>query len=1530
MLVWSALYADGRGYEDRTAPINVGIVVFGPNDNAVRDTRVFYAMDRRTDIKPAGLALRNPVAPANTTRIDPRYWLVDVASLTDSQLARFHLLLISRTGWNGMTVQIREKLRRFVDSGGTLWIDVPEGGVSGRLFFPEVQFQSGGGAINSINLNHPIMRGYYTFTPTEVAQLGLRGRLGGSGSLDLSANNPPLQSLASSGGSAVMAVATYGSGRIFVTSAGIAAAINAPIRSTGAPPAVIEARLESVPEPELKFAYNLLRWASSGTAPNINQRGANALPDRYGAPLSVRWNDRNTTVGANDGSAVIYGGLVFQTAGGRLVCYDAVPNRDLDTDGRADDGISDLERGELYDKVWEVNLGGSASPPVIMETQRGTLVLVVVGTQLRAYFALPRDPSTNQILPTQNPVWIVNPAGGAFSPAATQTIVPPPVVIENNLVLVPVVVSVGSGTSAGFYAVQTDGESAQQITSTGNVFPPEWFQPRASTGGSWLLPPVAGLVPNTGVGGGNDIMVYFGTQRDIGGGNTLEGVQSFWLGVKGEVLSPSRNPDGIYQGFLRSRITGRMRYYAPGVGNPLHPRVYRINQVTGAIEDITAQCTFNPIAEQGRIVYSGAVDGFIFVADYYIDWAYATNFNNMFRSFASLPASGVGSSVPQNRLRGYTLAPSGVLYITTGTDATDANNANGNLIALLEQDAPQGGQARSGSVVLWRWQSHGGYSQIVPGVTQPVAVDGAVIWNEPNQFIDQALGSFIAYNHQFNSANRRAMNFAFRQAPVYADGVVYALAEGTARVGPISFPYLMVLAFDAEPEQFVIDLGAPIAATGDVRISQRDYGRAGPNPTANIISNLNYSPNSPNPNIKVDFATGQIRLTGFATSAGGGTVSLLENVISISQPVQISVGTFNTFVDPDRQLGNWNNLRWYTVLLGATAQGPMVLGGDNLYVPVKVLVPDRIPPSERFGVVALSADPYRFQPDLAKQRAQAGVFPRVSTDPNRDLNYRSILRWPFIDDLIEDLELDPDPSLGEIQAFIVEFFRRFGRTLNLDGVGPLAVGDGLLVAGAGSGMFAYAPQTTIIADEGRLVEVDNAGRAVWSTENTLLEFFTGNLVPSKQRYALTPNARVYRYQENQFIVVEPERNRLAILDRAGSEVRTITRFIPDRVLQTNPDGSVAGIIDVRDPNAFPSNFVAGSPETLRNPTDVTIWTEYVPANRNPYLVRQPLEYWIHYTISDAGNSRVVDIVDRFEVDPSTFAVRGPVLHPQLGAMLGVLYWTTPSERLGRLYRYVGAQRFEYWDGTQTRIGFVTLVQNVAVGGVDVQTTPTAAQNDPATPYAGMLTIQVLRNGQTETLYIRNMRLPDGREVPILAPVSVDASRRSLNGRITQAGLYLLVTTSTGVYELQVPLTGTIGDTLNVSWMLTNEAYSNGVRRRVKGLRLETVGGDPNAPPLQPILFKPTQARYLANGNVLIVNSYSGATNLVTGNNQLERFDFSGEVLELNAGNYDPDFAGQPTEPFGFTNNSIVWSTVDRPALSGSSPLRKPSSADRSF
>ncbi|GBC91886.1 hypothetical protein HRbin15_00346 [bacterium HR15] len=1531
-------FADGRNYDPRVAPINAGVITFGANDPEVRDIYTFYALDQRTDLKPAGLSFQNPLAPAGMGRDQAAYWLVDLSKVSDAQLSRYRVLLLSRSNLSGMTIEMREKLRRFIDGGGVLWVDMPASGSNGTLFFPNLTFSTGVGAINFVNLNHPLLRGYYTLTPADIARLGARGRGFGGGTVEV--REPMLQPVAGVNASQPVIVAgQYGAGRIVVSAAGVAAAINAPmVRSDGTPPPRVRTfRLEAVPALELKFAYNLLRWASNSTSDALNLRRSNAVPERYGAPLAVAWKDENTSFSRRDGGAVVYGGLVVISANGKLICYDANPNRDLDGDGRTDDGIPDLERGERFDKVWEINIGGNMSPPVIVETKKGVQVIVSTGSEVAGYWLLPRDPSTGIILPSGQRVWQVNAPTSANTPTLPNHPVPAPIAIENMLI-VPATLVVSSRPSAGFYALDLgDGTNPQYIvTDLANVVNPQWYQPRTSTVGDWLLPPVAGYVPNRAQGGGSDLMIYFGTRRDLSGQGTqmMDGVQAFWLGAKGEQLIPQRNPDGTPNGYLHCRITNQARIYNPGEPNsPLRPRVYEVNTQTGVVTEITDLCSFNS-GSQGRVFFSGVADGRTYYIDYFIDWATANNLNTMMRSFLNLPAMSSQATLPPNQLVGFTLGSNGILYIATGTESDEPNVANGNLIAVQEQWASSGTRS-GGSVILWRWQSHGGYSQRVPNQSD-TAIPAATIWNEPNPVLSGFLSRILDFSPGDPPLLNRPplwMNFRFIEAPVYANGVIYALGRGQVSIAGFNVLYLVVLAFDAEPEQFVIDLGAPITQDNPIVLTQRDYARSGPNPMMNVQTSITYSPENPDPLIKVDYTSGQIRLNGFRQSQAGGSLDLLS-ALSISQPVLVTIGSYNALIDPDRDpanpagklyTGNWDNLLWYAVLILQEAQGPPVVAGDILYLPTKVALPSQFPGQRRTasGVLGLTTDPRRYQPNLAVRHAQAGTIPF----PN--LGYGSVIRWPFVDDLVNDLDISRNPF-----AFLREFFTRFIQSLPYDGdLAPLALGDGLLVVSAGEGLHIYNRQMTIIADEGRLVEVDTSSQVVWSSENTQLEFASGSFVPAFAKYPLTPNARVYRYGENQFLIVEPERNRVVILDRAGEEVRTLTGFLPDLVPLRDSEGRVTGVINLRDPTyeqqqgLLGSNYVSGMPAMLRNPTDVTVWTEFVPKARNPFAIRNDWEYWIHYTIADTGNNRVVDIVDRFAVDSNTFAVGEPVWHPLLNLpMTGVLYWMTPTVKEGQGYRYVGAQRFEYWDGRMTRIGFVTLVQNASARGDNPATEPT-------TPEAGMIILQVadLSGGRAvdRTLYIRKMRLPDGTEAPILAPVSVDTSKRSLVGNAT--GLFLLVTTSTGIYELQVPLTGTIGDTLPVTWMFTNEAYSLGVRRRLKSMRLQTVDGDPSSPPLQPILFKPRQARYLFNGNVLIVNGYSGSTIVVDerGNEQL--LDFPGEVLELKADDFNPNDS-DPTDGslLGFRYNSILWSTADRPEMSGSYPLRKPSSADRAF
>ncbi|MDW8107471.1 MAG: hypothetical protein RMK45_08325, partial [Armatimonadota bacterium] len=1295
---------------------------------------------------------------------------------------------------------------------------------------------------------------------------------------------------------------------------------------------------------------NLIRWAGAGTRDAFNQRRANAVAEQYGAPLGIRWRVEGGGYTRQNGSAVVYGGLVFVVRGNELICYDAVPRRDLDGDGRADDGELDFEQGETFDRVWKVRLGSQrVSPPVIVENPNGVQVVVATERGVEAYWALPRG--TGGRIPEEGrQAWFVgSPAPGGNLPVLTNGGSPAPVVVDNTLLIVPSSHLAGTRITAGFYAVLLS--DPPRVVSSAGITPGEWVQPNPTGGGSigeWILPPVAGYVPNLGQGGGNDFVVYFGVRDDSGtGAQVVEGIRALWIGAKGEILEPIVR-DGVFQNAFRSRIAGRARFFANPDGtvdrnNPLHPRVYLIDRATGTIiEEVTEQCRFNVSPQRqiapGQVFIDGGsllgdITRYALAIDYYIDWGYVRgDAQALFRTYATLPSySSVGATVPPQRLRGYTLAPNGILYITTGTDETDPNNANGNIIALQEQASvlAQGGtggaQVRGGSRVLWRWQAHGGYRQSIPGPERAErSVPASTIYNEPNEAFMELAARFLNFSHSAARDDRGEpqplwMNFTFKHAPVYYDGAIYAIGEGEARVGPFPLPYTVLVVLDAEPSLFIVPAGGPIGLSDNFRVSlqQRDYARSGANPTNNIFSVLAYEPRNPIPDIKVDFATGQIRIESFARADANGRINLIDNVLSISQPVLLSFGNppINHILIPKEQLLNWDNLRWYAVLLlGKPIVEPAVVG-DNVYMPI--VFENRFTREGTFvGMMALAADPYPLQPDLKQRQAQAGVIPRI--DPARPLGYRTIIRWPFVDDLSAEFESNPD-LLALLRALFSRFAQNFEQGADAS---SMAVGEGLILVSIAGELRAYSRQSTIIADENRLVEVDTAGRVVWSTENTQLDLYAGSPIPSKVRYALTPNARVYRYSENELLVVEPERNRVAIIDRAGAEVRTITRFIPDRVVLRDAAGQVTGIVDLRDEahaqaNGLPSsNYYSGAPETLRNPTDVTVWTEFVPASRNPFAERRELEYWIHYTITDAGNARVVDIVDRYEVDPRTFTVGAPVRHPQLGEMLGVLYWMTPSQRLGRNYRYVAAQRFEYWDGRQTRIGFVTVVQNLAEGAFEATGTPNPL--DPSTPDAGMLTIQIIVGGRDQTLFIRRMQLPDGSVVPILAPVAIDASKRSASGQ-GPAGLYLLLTTSTGIYELQVPLSGTVGDTLPVTWMLPSDVFANHVRVEIGGQNLVLA---PNGLPAYPILLRARQARYLDNGNILIVNAYEGETRVVTASGTETRAYF-GEVFEIRGRAYNPQERG-----LGFSSSSIVWSTLDNPAMSGSYPLRKPSSADR--
>ena len=175
------------------------------------DPFVFYIADQRSDIKPQGWDLVNPLAPATVTADifnrwskpgsnpnvgrDPShpyqigqtvtkdmaaYWEVSLSKATEEELEQYDLLFITNHRTWSMTAPEREKLRKVVDAGAVVWIEDCGGmriGTNGPFFLNQVQFTGSatGNGIGGPDIRqpgHPILNSPYTLSFTEIANLG--------------------------------------------------------------------------------------------------------------------------------------------------------------------------------------------------------------------------------------------------------------------------------------------------------------------------------------------------------------------------------------------------------------------------------------------------------------------------------------------------------------------------------------------------------------------------------------------------------------------------------------------------------------------------------------------------------------------------------------------------------------------------------------------------------------------------------------------------------------------------------------------------------------------------------------------------------------------------------------------------------------------------------------------------------------------------------------------------------------------------------------------------------------------------------------------------------------------------------------------------------------------------------------------------------------------------------------------------------------------------------------------------------------
>ena len=564
-------HADTHSYASARRQIKVCVLVssaapapvLGGPENVT--PYVFYILDRRTDLKPAGWEFVNPLASATITGDiyarwqqrgtlnsgDPTfantpasaafrtgqpltknfgaYWEVNLDNISNTDLQQFDVVLMAyHYNQTQFSTDEREKLRRFVDGGGTVWLE-DEGGfdLQYKGNYGAGQFIVDLGFANAIpaasfpipaTQHHPLINFPYALSQVDIRDLGAAGVqydvkqlhhthqglnntfTGVNGLASPRVLVPVIWAGTASGQLPYVSAGDYGAGHIIVSSGGIATGINSyaggyDVGEGGNSGAVSGEQTLGARPVDLKFAYNMIAWTSSVPTAGVNARRTNSSQEDVGAQLGERWatiapQTPNTSAGSG---AVIYKGVVFYVDGANVLhAYDASPAQDLDNDGNPDDGIPDYIYGAPYDEIWNTNLVGLNGTQTLATTRISTPTIasivnpatgvpqdiLLVSTSLGDTIAFDAFPLSGGVLAkTSPPIWSIsspdaNPVDAGSDLTAANNILPSPSPVFSDGVVFTIWNQAGTDPNRHWHVAALDPLTGLEIfQETNNVGP---------------------------------------------------------------------------------------------------------------------------------------------------------------------------------------------------------------------------------------------------------------------------------------------------------------------------------------------------------------------------------------------------------------------------------------------------------------------------------------------------------------------------------------------------------------------------------------------------------------------------------------------------------------------------------------------------------------------------------------------------------------------------------------------------------------------------------------------------------------------------------------------------------------------------------------------------------------------------------------------------------------------------------------------------------------------------------------------------